>query len=334
MKQRVQKQSEGDPNWLIFFYSVPAKPVSSRMKVWRKLMKYGAVQLKGAVYILPFSEEHFEFLQWLAAEVTEMKGESGLVKVEHIETMNASDIRALFDAQRVRDYDSLERQADELEMKINSIRKGGRTKNTEGLSEQIGKLMRVFDDIRKVDFFKSGAGRRLQKRLESLKADAEKFTKTVKEEKRVTVLPVENPEEYHGRVWVTRKRPFVDRMASAWLIKKFIDKKAVFGFIEEHELPMQDRLAVAFDVKSGAFTHAGDLCTFEVLTKAFGIKDKAVKKMAEIVHEIDMKDEKFRAPEVQGIEGILSGIRKTGKDDADILEKGMAVFEMLYASKD
>jgi hypothetical protein len=139
--------------------------------------------------------------------------------------------------------------------------------------------------------------------------------------------------DYQGKVWVTRKNPFVDRMASAWLIKRFIDPKASFAFIDERDIASLDNTSVAYDVRGAAFTHLGDLCTFEVLVKSFGIKDKAVKRIAEIVHDLDVKDDKYHKPETAGVEDILAGIRKTAKNDTDGLERGMAVFEMLYQSK-
>jgi len=122
-------------------------------------------------------------------------------------------------------------------------------------------------------------------------------------------------------------------MASAWLIKKFIDRRAAFGFIDEREIDKLDKNTSAFDVRGGEFTHSGDMCTFEVLIKAFGLKDKILKKMAEIVHDLDVRDDKYRAAEAKGLEDILSGIRKSSKDDAEALEKGIGVFEMIYVSK-
>jgi hypothetical protein len=122
-------------------------------------------------------------------------------------------------------------------------------------------------------------------------------------------------------------------MASAWLIQRFIDPNATFKFIEERELNTSGPDTTAFDLRNGEFTHLGDLCTFEVLVKAFGIRDKAVKQIAEIVHDLDVKDEKYNNAGTAGVEEILSGIRKACKDDGDALERGMAVFEMLYQSK-
>jgi len=134
------------------------------------------------------------------------------------------------------------------------------------------------------------------------------------------------------KTWVTRAKPFVDRMASAWLIKKFIDKDAGFKFIREQTVRQLDKRTIAFDIRDAEFTHSGDMCTFETLIKTFGIKDKAVKKIAGLVHDLDIKDDKFNVPEARGIEEILIGIRRTATNDSEALEKGMNVFEMLYAS--
>ena len=144
---------------------------------------------------------------------------------------------------------------------------------------------------------------------------------------------IDKIEEYQDKTWATRKRPFVDRFASAWLIKKFIDENASFVFIDENNLDKMDKDVIPFDIRGGRFTHAGDLCTFEVLMKSFSLKDKTLRKIAEIVHELDVKDDKFRNPEAKGIEDILSGIRKTAKDDNESLGKGIAIFEMLHVSR-
>ncbi|HWR72547.1 MAG TPA: chromate resistance protein ChrB domain-containing protein, partial [Nitrospirota bacterium] len=146
-------------------------------------------------------------------------------------------------------------------------------------------------------------------------------------------ITLKRAKDYQEKTWATRKNPFVDRMASAWLIRRFIDPKAVFTFIDERNIGSLDAAAVPFDMRGAAFTHVGDLCTFEVLVKSFGIRDKTVKKIAEIVHDLDVKDDKYRRPETSGVEDILAGIRKTAKSDADGLERGMAAFEMLYQSK-
>jgi len=320
-------------NWILFFYTVPSRPVSNRMKVWRKLIKAGAVQLKGAVYILPFHDEHYEFLQWLVSEIAGMKGEAAVVSIEKIDTMKDREIIALFNKQRANDYQTTEKVLDDLERRLGSIQKGATAQNIKGISEQFDKVLKTFEEVKRIDFFSSGEGQALSGRIRQIQDHLKTLSGAEATKERPAAIATRKSEDYQGRTWITRKRPFIDRMASAWLIRRFIDGSAVFDFVDEKNLDTIGRGSVAFDVRGGEFTHSGDMCTFEVIITSFGLKDRALKKMAEIVHDLDMKDEKYQATEAKGLEDILSGIRKTAKDDRDALEKGMAVFEMLYAAK-
>ncbi len=317
--------------WLIIFYGVPSNPVSNRMKIWRKLAKAGAVQLKGSVYILPASEEHEEFLQWLIGEVKLMGGDGAFVRTPEIKTMPDNDIIRLFTMQVGEEYGRLERSLDVIERKVQSIRKGSRGEEGKRLANQASKIVKEVEDIGKRDWFNSLSGKSIRKRMQALESGLREAGKGFRED--VVPIAARQKQDYQGKIWATRKKPFVDRMASAWLIRRFIDPKAAFRFIDEREVDGLEASMVAFDIRGGEFTHIGDLCTFEVLVKAFGIKDKAVKKIAEIVHDLDVKDDKYAKPEASGIEEILSGIRKTSRDDASALEQGMRAFEMLYFSK-
>ncbi len=319
-------------SWLLFFYSAPSKPVSSRMKIWRRLLKAGALPFKGAAYILPYSEEHYEFCQWLVSEAVGMGGEAAFVHVKKIETMHDRKIIDLFNRQRERDYHDIEKMLEGLERKIQSIKKGGSSSQIKKITEAFGKLFKEFESVKKTDFFSSKAGATVEKKLNSLRAELSGID-TFYAGIQSRAITFKHPADYQNRIWVTRKNPFVDRMASAWLIKKFIDKNAVFKFANEKDIEHAGKNTIAFDVISGEFTHIGDMCTFEVLAKTFNLKDKKIKKIAAIVHELDIKDDKYKNPEAKGIEEILIGIRKTARDDADALEKGMAIFEMLYESK-
>lgn len=319
--------------WILFFYSVPSKPVSNRMKVWRKLIKAGAVQLKGAVYILPFNDEHYEFLQWLVSEIAEMKGEGAFTRIEKIDTMKDSEIIALFDQQRADDYKTIEKALYDLERRLSSIQKGTTAQNIRGLSEQFNRLRKEFEEVKRVDFFSSGKGEALNKRIKRVDADLKNLSGTEMKKESPMTISTKSVTAYQGKIWVTRKKPFIDRMASAWLIKRFIDKSASFDFIDEKDAVAVGRDAIVFDLSDGEFTHKGDLCTFEVLLRSFSLKDKTLRKLGELVHVLDIKDEKYRIPEARGVEEILTGIRKRAVDDRDALEKGMTVFEMLYASK-
>ncbi|MBI4797164.1 MAG: chromate resistance protein [Desulfarculus sp.] len=206
----------------------------------------------------------------------------------------------------------------------------------EALKRLAGQLRRLRDqhrEVREVDFFGAAQGATLAQDLEALEerltvlkaAGAGQTARPAR-----PVVSARRRQDYQGRLWVTRPRPFVDRMASAWLIRRFIDPEARFGFTaQDQPLPPG---AVGFDRPGGEFSHLGDWCTFEVLVKAFGLKDKALKRLAGIVHEMDLRDGKFNAPQARGAEEILRGALRTAQDDHQALEKGMAVFEMLHAS--
>jgi len=330
MTQKIKQKS---PQWLLFFYSVPSKPVSNRMRIWRRLAKAGAVQMKGAVYILPFNDEHYEFLQWLVSEIAAMKGEAAVVSIEKIDTMKDAEIIALFDQQRAGGYKILQKSFDDLGRRLSSIQKGAKPQNLKGISDQFLSRQKEFEDIKRIDFFLSQEGTALGEKIKRIHAGLKIILGADTKQERPAALTLKSPADYHNRTWTTRKRPFIDRMASAWLIKTFIDPDAAFDFIDEKDMDTIDKRSITFDIRGGIFTHSGDMCTFEVLMKSFGLKDKPLKKMAEIIHDLDMKDDKFNAIEAKGLEDILEGIRRTAKNDREALQKGMTVFEMLYASK-
>ncbi len=328
----IQRQNLRKPEWLLFFYSIPARPVASRVKIWRKLIKAGALSFKGAVYILPNDEENYEYFQWLVSEVASMGGEAAFVRAEEIQPMKDKEIIELFNQQREKDYRKIETGLQEIQRKIDSINKGSSLSRSERLLEPFRRLIREFEEVRKIDFFSTQKGDDLKERMKIIEP---KIIATTSPDgkKGHPAIAAKRVEDYKGKTWVTRKNPFVDRMATAWLIKRFIDKKAVFQFMDEKMMENLKQDSIAFDVRGGEFTHAGDMCTFEVFVKTFKFKDKTLKKMAEIVHELDVKDERFHNSESRGIEEILIGIRKTATNDKEILEKGMAIFDMLYASK-
>jgi len=328
----INKRSKNIQGWLLFFYSIPSKPVASRMKIWRKLTRAGALPFKGAVYILPDNEENFEYFQWLVSEVISMGGEGAFVKIEKVETANDSKIIHLFNEQMGRDYRRIEKRLEEIGRKIDSGKTGGGFPSKRTLSEYFNRLMREFEEIRKIDFFSSKMGDDIKKRMKIMESEIKKIAGPNMKKQHVVIIS-KSLEDYKRKIWVTRKNPFVDRTASAWLIKRFVDEKAVFRFIEEKEMENLDKNMILFDAMGGEFTHVGDMCTFEVILKSFSLKSKELKRIAELVHELDVKDGKYKCPEANGIEEILTGIRKLSKDDTEILEKGMAIFEMLYASK-
>jgi hypothetical protein len=245
--------------------------------------------------------------------------------------MGDAEIVALFQAQRENDYVTIAAAMDALEVQLSSLEQQPDIKGSTRVKGIFQKLLKEFRAVQGLDFFHCPPGTVLLKRLERFE---ERFTK-------LTALPVakrpkpsgpRSKEDYQGKVWVTRRRPFVDRMASAWLIRRFIDPQARFEFLESDRMAAAIPNGVSFDVPEGDFTHEEDRCTFEVLLEAFGLRGKALRKLAEVVHDLDLKDGKFAHPQASGVETILLGIRKTAQDDAAALEEGITVFARLYAA--
>ncbi len=320
--------------WLLVFYTVPSKPVGNRVRLWRKLACVGAISLKGAVYVLPYNEEHYELCQWLISEVQAVGGEGDFVVVDNFEMAEPTEIVALFNAHRQKELREFEKKLQDLASRLESIYKGGKPKNAKALQDQVQKLTKEFEEIKARDFFSAPGVALVGRRLERLKQEVQKILSTHGKKTDFTLeIPSRQIGDYQGKIWVTRKNPFVDRMASAWLIRRFIDPEATFRFVGARSSGKAVQGAVTFDMKGGEFTHVGDMCTFEVLVKSFGLKDSALKRIAEIVHGIDIKDEKYKPSEAKGVEEILLGIRKNASSDQEALEQGMMVFEALYGSK-
>jgi hypothetical protein len=333
----MSKSLDGNAQeWLLFFYTIPATPVNNRVKIWRKLLKTGAVQLKGGVYILPYREELHEALQWLLAELPGLKGEGLLVKTDNIEPLLLEEIITLFNDQRQPEYQEISRKIDEFSGRIGNLRKGGKDRKTTPLFRQFEKIQADFQAVQQRDFFHSESGQDVLTQLNTLRNQLEELSTLERGQKGPLSAALPNGRtltSFSGLTWITRKRPFVDRMASAWLIRRFIDPKASFTFRDEAELKdLTSDLEVSYDVRNGDFTHIDDLCTFEVLMKSFDLADKGLDALCRIVHDIDIKDGKFSAPEAHVIEMIIKGIRNRALPDSETLEQGMAVFEALYLS--
>jgi hypothetical protein len=296
------------------------------------LVKAGAVQLKGTAYILPDRLEHQELFQWLAVEITGMGGEAAFVRVDRVETVPDIEIVALFERRKSLDYRPLAEALVIMEREIDGARQGGRTAVAKAIQSRITRIIKDFEETRRTDFFSSAVGRDLGIRIEQVQSALTRLAGAAEQAPRSAGIPVRSPGTYQGKRWVTRRDPFVDRMASAWLIRQFIDAEAAFGFIDEEEVTAAGPGVVTYDVRGGEFSHVGNLCTFEVLVRSFALKDAAIAKIVEIVHDLDVKDDRYRRVESPGVAEILEGVRRTARDDAEALERGMAVFGMLYAA--
>jgi hypothetical protein len=303
-------------SWLFLLFNLPAKQSSDRVKVWRRLKKFGAIQLKTSTYVLPDEPVHYERFQWLAKEIVDTGGEATLVRVKDIEGMPHAAIVALFNEARARDYDELFEPLNLL-IKDNKARK----QSPETFSHQLQKLRQRFQEIRDIDYFQSSRGEDLQRFLQKAAA-----LESPKKKPETTIRL--RAEDYRSKSWVTRPRPEIDRVGSAWLIRKFIDPSAKFVFANT---PAESPHAIPYDMFEVEFSHHGDYCTFETLIQRFGIRDRAVLRLAEVIHDADVEDDKFRRVEGFGIEQIFKGWAKQGLSDQEILAKGFECFDALYA---
>jgi hypothetical protein len=309
--------------WLTLLVSVPPTPTRHRVGVWRKLKRMGAVALRGSAWILPETPETTERFQWLVQEVQTIGGEATLLRVDRIEPMTDAQVTALFHKARAPEYEAVLRGCRELAVQLDRYRTAHRGSIAQ-LKAKLEALKRELDRIAAIDYLQSPIGRRARETWEALAkrlraAEARPAPGTAR---RRAALPVP------GSVWVTRPRPHIDRIASAWLIKRFVDPQARFAFADAEDAPKK---GIPYDILGAEFGHHGEDCTFETLLKRFGLKDRRLKTIAEIVHEVDLADGKFTRPESRGIDLALQGVAAATQDDQELLERGMTMFDGLYA---
>jgi hypothetical protein len=290
-------------------FTLPTKRASQRVEVWRKLQRYGVVPLGNSGYLLPNNPSNQERFEWLAQMIRKHAGEASVVSVESIDNLSTPQLVTRFGEVRDRDYQELIRDV----QKFSSI---ARHKRPPG---RISRLRARFREILEIDFF----GSPLQKRAQALLAQADASPKVAPQSPKI------NPKDYVGQLWVTRPRPGIDRSASAWLIRRFIDKKARFTFAQEGDVP---RDAVPFDMFQGGFGHRGEDCTFETLRKDFRIRDARVAAIGEMVHDADLSDGKFGRKEAFGVDEVLKGWARKGTPDKELLERGVEMIDGLYHS--
>lgn len=305
-------------NWLVFSYSLPSKAQSSpRVALWRRLRHIGAISVKTGVHVLPAQDECIEAFQWLAQEVQQAKGEALVIHVEQFEGLTDSQLIELFRAARQQEYTEIDAQAEQIEKTISTKTK---PEDQKLLREALAKLRKRYTDILRIDFFDCPEGIQVAGRLTRIEQAL-----SFREPKAADLVPAAIA-EYQDKRWVTRPRPFVDRLAGAWLIRRFINPNAVIRYSLQTE-PDE----VAFDMKGSEFGHSGNLCSFETMIARFGLDKPGLRTMAEIVHELDLRDGQYVHPETTGIEAVLRGWLLLGLSDIELESRGIGLFEGLYA---
>jgi hypothetical protein len=308
-----------EPRWLVLIHQIPPKPSYLRVKVGRRLQGLGAVAVKNSVYALPRSEAALEDLQWVRREIVAGGGDASVCEARFVEGLSDGALEALFNAARDVDYEALAGQARAL------LARAGRARKRAGAAEQIAaslvRLRKRCAEVGEIDFF--GASRR--NAVEGLLASIESALRPEAAQtgpRAVALVAV------RGRTWVTRTGVHVDRIASAWLIRRFIDPEARFRFVRGPQDATGGDLS--FDMFEADFTHEGELCTFEVLLRRFALKEKALARIGEIVHDVDLKDGRFNHPETAGVDHLVAGMAMRHKEDEARLAEGFALFEALY----
>jgi hypothetical protein len=293
--------------WLLLAFTLPTKRASQRVEVWRKLQRYGTVPLGNSGYLLPKDASNEERFQWLATAIRKYGGDASVVHVESIDNMTTPQLIGRFAEARAKEYQELIRELHAFSSRREEGKGAGR----------LSRLRNRFQEIVEVDFFDSPLQARVREVLEQAGSVRRKGS-TVRV----------HAKEYKNRIWVTRPRPGVDRCASAWLIRRFIDAKARFTFVPEDRVPAG---AVPFDMfHEEGFGHRGDDCTFETLEKQFRVRDARVAVIGQIIHDADLLDERFGRKEGYGVDEILKGWARQGIPDDKLLERGMELVEGLY----
>jgi hypothetical protein len=297
-------------SWLLLLFSLPTNRNTERVAVWRRLKKMGAAQIKTSTYLLPDEPAQYEQFQWLAKQIRDYGGDSTLVRAQEIEGLAREKVISLFNAAREKEYAGLRKA---LQGFISRRRKS----DAEFAAAELERLTRQLRELRAIDFFDSPRGHEvamLLRRAEGPRRSA-----------RLQTLDVR---QYRGKTWLTRPRPEIDRVGSAWLISKFIDPKARFVFAPTAQAIPE---AIPFDMLDAEFSHHGNNCTFETLTKRFAISDKAITKIGEMIHDADLDDSRFQRVECVGIDRVFKGWAKEGVPDEEILRRGFECFDALYA---
>lgn len=314
-----------EPRWLLLIHQIPPAPAYFRAKVGRRLQRLGAVAIKNAVYVLPRREQTREDFQWLAREIAEEGGEALVCEASLTSGLKDEQVEALFQGARQRDYEEIAREVRELARR--PLGKRGDASALAELEAELTKRKKRVADTLAIDFFGAPGREAAESSLASLNA---RLRERVAPPKPAGdgAKPRPRLADYRGRVWVTRKNVHVDRIACAWLIERLIDPKARFKLVPgQGYVPKAGE--VTFDMFEADFTHVADRCSFETLVLEFGLREPGLSALAEIIHDIDVKDGKFTRPEAPGIAAMIAGIAVAHAEDEARIELGGRLFDSL-----
>lgn len=310
--------------WLLLIHQIPRKPDYLRVKIGRRLERVGAVAIKNSVYVLPLSEQATEDFQWILREIIDGGGDASICRAEFVDGLTDAEIEQLLRDARARDYEEIVRKARDLLRKAPAGRAASDERRV-GIEAELTRLRARLDAVSRIDFFNARASSPAISLVQSIEDRLRPAASAIESQ-----TPGTTSLSARNRVWVTREGVFVDRIASAWLIKRFIDPQARFKFVAPNGY-RPEAGELRFDMFEAEYTHESDRCTFETLLRRFELDDPALSEIAEIVHDIDCRDGKFERDDARGIERVLAGVAAANADDAVRLDRGAALFDDLYA---
>jgi hypothetical protein len=311
------------PRWLLLIHAIPPKPEYLRVKVARRLARVGAVPVKNSVYVLPRSDEALEDFQWVLREVTGGGGECAIGEVAFVGGLTDDGVERLFHNARRADYAEITAEAGRLRQAAEADHTA--TARRGQLAAEIARLRRRCSEVQLIDFFHAEGGSdadaaigALERMLESIQSD------------RPDRRDHDARGAVRGRTWVTRRGIKVDRISSAWLIRRFIDPEARFRFVDADGFVPADG-ELRFDMFDAEYTHDGPRCTFETLVHRFELDDPALGALGEIVHDIDFKERAFDRAETPGFARLVDGLVASHAVDEARLRHGSVVLDTMYA---
>lgn len=321
-KKKTAHTPSNGARWVLFMPSIPAKPASVRVKIWRRLQAIGAVGLRGSLYALPNREECVELFEWIARELRELGGQASICEGRFLDESSDDEIERRFIDARNADYAEIgtaaRQLAKQLEAKRIAPERIGR------ISEQHAKLVQRLGEVTAIDFMHVPGREAVEGLLAAIARALPRDGTSAGEALEVLEKP-------SRATWVTRTGVHVDRIASAWLIRRFIDPAATFKFVPaKGYAPKPGELR--FDMFDAEFTHVGDRCTFEVLVERMGLlRDAALTAVGEIIHDLDLHDDKFGREEAPGVRSAIDGICTIARDDEQRIAAASPMLDGLYS---
>jgi hypothetical protein len=312
--------------WLFLVHQVRTPNSRERVRVWRLTKKAGALLYRNSVYVLPYGKERLEDFQWLCQQIRDSLGEASVFVSESTDDRENQTLLGLFKKARETDYHQLIDSSEKLFSRIRGAGEEHRLSKDalKSLGKEATELEQSLLETEKIDFFGHPLRRKARSAVEGARKELESALPSAADGTRLTPAA---RKAFRGRTWATRKNIHIDRLCSAWLIRRFIDPKAKFIFAHETAIPAH---AIPFDVFGAEFSHHGEDCTFETLLRSFRISDKPLDSIAQIVHDIDMKDGKFNRPEAAGLDAVVRSLSDSMRDDHEVLRLGSVILDALY----